>query len=66
MTNSDNKLEVLDERIEEQFNELKYTVKSIVNNLIMYKEIHTDSLKEFLEDSYENLSEESKRQLIEN
>ena len=66
MTNSDNKLEVLDERIEEQFNELKYTVKSIVNNLIMYKEIHTDSLKDFLEDSYENLSEESKRQLIEN
>ena len=66
MTNSDKKLEVLDERIEEQFNELKYTVKSIVNNLIMYKEIHTDSLKEFLEDSYENLSEESKRQLIEN
>ena len=66
MTNSDKKLEVLDERIEEQFNELKYTVKSIVNNLIMYKEIHTDSLKDFLEDSYENLSEESKRQLIEN
>ena len=66
MTNSDEKLEVLDKRIDEQFDELKYSVKSIVNNLIMYKEIHTDSLKEFLEDSYENLSEESKRQLIEN
>ena len=61
--NKEKRLEQMDSELDEIFDELKETFKKLVFKSMIYRDLHFDNVKEQLEESFDNLSSESKEKL---
>jgi len=57
------KLMNLDTELDEIFDELKETFKKLVFKSMIYRDIHFDMISDKLQESFDNLSSESKEKL---
>ena len=63
MKNKEEKLIQLDTELDKIFDELKEVFKKLVFKSMIYRDIHLDMLSDKLQESYDQLSQESKEKL---
>ena len=63
MKNKEEKLIQLENDLDKIFDELKEVFKKLVFKSMIYRDIHLDMLSDKLQESYDQLSQESKEKL---